>query len=93
MMPATTASQSKPQNSGLKQERNAYDFLSYQQIEDEYPGTIKAGTAAVWACAKRYGFHLLITRIGNKPRVRRDRWEAFLDSRTPCTEGGSKWKA
>jgi hypothetical protein len=67
-----------------KRERRATDFLSYQQLEDEYPGTIKSGTAAVWVCKQRYGFHLLITMVGNKPRIRRDRWEGFLESRTAC---------
>lgn len=67
-----------------KRERSANDFLSYKEIEEQYPGTIKAGTAAVWACTHRYGFHLLITMVGNKPRVRRDRWESFLESRTAC---------
>jgi hypothetical protein len=58
------------------------EFLSFQDIEAQYPGTVKAHTAAVWKTTNRYGFRDIVTMIGGKPRVRRDRWESFLDQRT-----------
>ena len=62
--------------------RNLTDFLSFKDIEREYPGCVTAGTLAVWASTHRYSFHRLVTKIGRNSRVRRDRWEQFLDSRT-----------
>jgi hypothetical protein len=63
-------------------ERRSDDYLSFSQIEKQYPNTIKAGTLSVWACVHRYEFQKLVTKAGRLSRVRRDRWEAFLDSRT-----------
>lgn len=62
------------------------DYLSFQDCETEYPGTPKAHTLAVWKTTNRYNFRAIVTMVGGKPRVRRDRWEAFLDSRTGITE-------
>jgi hypothetical protein len=62
--------------------RNPSDFLSFQDIESQYPGCVTAGTLAVWASSQRYGFHCIVTKVGRNSRVRRDRWERFLDSRT-----------
>lgn len=61
---------------------NPADYLSFENIETQYPGCVTAGTLAVWACTHRYNFHLLVTKVGRNSRVRRDRWEKFLDSRT-----------
>ena len=61
---------------------NSREYLSYKDIETEYGGVVKANTLAVWACCNRYHFRDIITRVGGKPRIRRDRWEAFLDQRT-----------
>jgi hypothetical protein len=58
------------------------DYLSFREIESQYPGCIAAGTLALWASTHRYNFHLIVTKIGRNSRVRRDRWEKFLDSRT-----------
>jgi hypothetical protein len=58
------------------------EYLSFQDIEREYVGTVKAHTLSVWLSTNRYGFRGLVTRVGGKPRVRRDRWEDFLDQRT-----------
>ena len=63
-------------------DRNPADYLSFRDIETQYPGTVTAGTLAVWASTRRYDFHLLVTKIGRNSRVRRDRWEQFLDERT-----------
>jgi hypothetical protein len=63
-------------------DRKPTDYLSFKQIAEQYPGTVQAGTLPVWASTHRYGFHHLVTKIGRKSRVRRDRWEQFLDSRT-----------
>ena len=63
-------------------DRRPEDYLSLKQIELQYPDTVQAQTLAVWACTRRYNFHVLITKIGRNSRVRRDRWERFLDSRT-----------
>lgn len=60
------------------------EFLSFKDIEEQYPNTAKASTLSVWACTHRYNFHQLITKVGKKSVVRRDRWEAFLESRTAC---------
>jgi hypothetical protein len=58
------------------------DYLSFEDIENQYPGCVTAGTLAVWASTHRYGFNRIVTKIGRNSRVRRDRWEQFLDSRT-----------
>jgi hypothetical protein len=58
------------------------DFLSFKDIEDEYPNTVKSETLFVWKCAKRYGFDKICRKIGRNVRVRREDWERFLDSRT-----------
>ena len=58
------------------------DYLSFRDIEMQYPRCVTAGTLAVWASTHRYAFHLLITKIGRNSRIRRDRWEQFLDERT-----------
>lgn len=60
------------------------DYLSFAQIEEQYPGTVKAETLYVWYCTHRYGFHLLVTKIGRNSRLRRDRWESLLERRTRC---------
>jgi len=60
------------------------DFLSFKDIEEQYPNTAKASTLSVWCCTHRYNFHELVTKVGKKSVVRRDRWEAFLESRTAC---------
>jgi hypothetical protein len=52
------------------------DYLSFEDIETQYPGCVTAGTLAVWASTHRYSFNR------RNSRVRRDRWEQFLDSRT-----------
>ena len=64
------------------------DYLSYSEIERDYPGTVKASTLNVWACTHRYNFHQLVTKVGRRSVVRRDRWEAFLDSRTIGSANG-----
>lgn len=58
------------------------DYLSFDDIAAQYPGCVTAGTLAVWASTHRYNFHRIVTKIGRNSRVRRDRWEQFLDSRT-----------
>jgi hypothetical protein len=63
-------------------DRNPVDYLSFYDIETQYPGCVTAGTLAVWASTHRYGFHRIVTKVGRNSRVRRDRWEKFLDSRT-----------
>ena len=63
-------------------DRNSLDYLSFRQIAKQYPGCVTAETLYTWACHHKYGFHLIDTKIGSSSRVRRDRWEAFLDSRT-----------
>lgn len=63
-------------------DRNLADYLSFEDIEMQYPGCVTAGTLAVWASTHRYNFHLIVTKVGHNSRVRRDRWEGFLDSRT-----------
>ena len=47
-----------------------------------------ASTLNVWACTHRYNFHQLVTKVGRRSVVRRDRWEAFLDSRTIGSANG-----
>lgn len=74
--PLTIPRQSKISN------RNPSDYLSFEDIETQYPGCVTAGTLAVWASTHRYNFHRLVTKVGRNSRVRRDRWEQFLDSRT-----------
>ena len=63
-------------------DRNPADYLAFHDIETQYRGTVTAGTLAVWASTHRYNFHRIVTKVGRNSRVRRDRWEAFLDSRT-----------
>ncbi len=63
-------------------DRNSADYLSFKDIESQYPGCVTAGTLAVWASTRRYGFHHIVTKVGRYSRIRRDRWEQFLDSRT-----------
>lgn len=63
-------------------ERNPFEYLSFKDIAKQYPGGVTAETLYAWACYRKYGFHLIVTKIGSTSRVRRDRWEAFLDSRT-----------
>jgi hypothetical protein len=65
---------------------NPSDYPSFEDIETQYPGCVTAGTLAVWASTHRYDFHRLVTKVGRNSRVRRDRWEQFLDSRTIGTE-------
>lgn len=60
------------------------DYLTFKHIETEYPNTVTAGTLYVWHCTKRHGFDKIVTKLGNKSLVRRDRWEAFLNARTLC---------
>jgi hypothetical protein len=74
--------QSAATNSSKISDRNPSDYLSFENIEAQYSGCVTAGTLAVWASTHRYGFHRIITKVGKKSRVRRDRWERFLDSRT-----------
>ncbi len=62
--------------------RNPADYLSFEDIQGQYPGCVTAGTLAVWASTHRYEFHRIVTKVGRNSRVRRDRWEQFLDSRT-----------
>ncbi len=69
-------------------DRKPEDYLSFRQIEEQYPCTIRAATLSVWVCNHRYGFYRLITKIGRTSRIRRDRWEQFLDSRTIGAEVG-----
>lgn len=63
-------------------ERNPFEYLSFKEIAKQYPGGVKAETLYTWASHHKYGFHLIVTKIGSTSRVRRDRWEAFIDSRT-----------
>lgn len=65
-----------------KSDRQPHDYLSYKQIQEQYPGTVQAVTLSVWASTHRYKFHRIVTKFGSNSRVRRDRWEQFLDSRT-----------
>jgi len=65
-----------------KSDRQPHDYLTYRQIQEQYPGTVQAVTLSVWASVHRYDFHLIVTKIGSNSRVRRDRWERFLDERT-----------
>ena len=80
MMDSQSA-QTFPRQSKIS-DRNPADYLSFDDIETQYPGCVTAGTLAVWASTHRYDFHRLITQVGRNSRVRRDRWEQFLDSRT-----------
>ena len=70
--------------SPLDKPRRSADFLTFKDIEEQYPNTAKAGTLFIWKCSRRYGFDKLVTNVGRKVVVRRDRWEAFLESRTAC---------
>lgn len=63
-------------------DRYPANYLSFEDIETQYPGCVAAGRLAVWACTHRYNFHRIVTKVGRNSRVRRDRWEQFLDSRT-----------
>ena len=63
-------------------DRSPEDYLSFRDIECQYPGCVTAGTLAVWASTGRYDFHAIVTKVGRNSRVRRDRWESFLNSRT-----------
>jgi hypothetical protein len=63
-------------------DRNPSDYLSFEEIEVQYSRCVVAGTLAVWASTHRYNFHRIVTKVGRNSRVRRDRWEQFLDSRT-----------
>lgn len=70
-----------------------HDFLSFKQIEEQYPGAPKAATLYIWSCTKRYGFDQLITKMGRHSRIRRDRWEKFLDDRTASSSIGPQQAA
>ncbi len=61
--------------------RASNDWLSFQDIEREGNGYPKASTLSVWKSVNRHGFRNIVTMIGGKPRVRRDRWEGWLESR------------
>lgn len=84
-MNAQSAATNVPRQSKIS-DRTPSDYLSFEDIETQYPGCVTAGTLAVWASTHRYDFHRLITKFGRNSRVRRDRWEQFLDSRTIGTE-------
>ena len=62
-------------------DRHPSDYLSFREIQRQYR-CVTAGTLAAWASTRRYGFHKIVTKVGRSSRVRRDRWEAFLDART-----------
>ncbi len=67
------------------------DHLSFLQIEQQYPGTVKAGTLRVWNCTHRHGFNEIVTKFGRRiARVRRDRWEAFWEKLAANTSGAAK---
>ena len=85
MLNATLAAQ--PFNRFQRPDQNPTDYLSFMDIEREYPGCVTAGTLAAWASSRRYGFHRIVTKVGRNSRVRRDRWERFLDSRTVGVAG------
>lgn len=59
---------------------NPTDYLSFQDIEQH--NRVVAGTLAAWLYTRRYNFHRIVTKVGWNSRVRRDRWEQSLDSRT-----------
>ncbi len=61
---------------------SANDLLSFEDIEREGNGYPKKSTLEVWKSTNRYGFRELVTMVGGRPRVRRHRWDAFLESRT-----------
>lgn len=58
--------------------KTEHNYLTFKDIEAQYQGTVKAGTLYVWDSTRRHNFHRIVTRIGTKVLVRRDRWEAFL---------------
>ena len=57
-------------------------WLSFKDIEVEGDGYPKQTTLSVWKSTNRYGFREIVTMVGGKPRVRADRWDAFLQNRT-----------
>ena len=57
-------------------------WLDFNDIEIEGDGYPKKETLSVWKCTNRYGFREIVTMVGGKPRVRADRWDAFLEART-----------
>ena len=61
--------------------RAGNDWLSFQDIEREGNGYPRASTLSVWKSVNRHNFRNIVTMIGGKPRVRRDRWEDWLESR------------
>ena len=63
-------------------DRKAEDYLSFQQIEEQYLGTVQAETLFVWDSTHRNNFHRIVTKVGRNSRVRRDLWDKFLTSRT-----------
>lgn len=74
-------------------DRRPPDYLSFEDIESQYPGCVTAGTLAVWASTHRYNFHRIVTKVGRNSRVRRDRWEQFLDSRTNMSIAESSFRS
>jgi hypothetical protein len=62
--------------------RKTTEWLSFEDIEMEGGGYPKASTLHVWKCVNRHGFRDIVTMVGGRPRVRRDRWEALLEKRT-----------
>ncbi len=62
-------------------QRANHDWLSFQDIEREGNGYPRASTLSVWKSVNRHDFRGIVTMIGGKPRVRRDRWEEWLESR------------
>ena len=59
---------------------NSRDYLSLPQIAAEYPGAAKYHTLRSWYLRDSYGFRALVTKVGSSLRIRRDRWEQWLEA-------------
>ncbi|MCX7147535.1 MAG: hypothetical protein NT042_15385 [Sulfuritalea sp.] len=58
---------------------NSIEFLTFKEAHDQYPGSPKPTTLSVWSCTKRYPeFSEIVTYIGGRRVLRRDKWEALL---------------
>ena len=57
------------------------DFLSFKDIEQQYR-VVRTQTLHSWLSEDRYHFRDIVTRVGRNVRVRRSKWEAFLEKRT-----------
>ena len=60
--------------------RKPSDLLTFAEAHEQYPGSPKPSTMAVWNCNKSYPeFTGIVTYQGGNRRLRRDKWEALLE--------------